>query len=188
MRYAIIFDTEFTTWPGAMASGWAEPWQHREIVQIAGAKVDPENLHIVEEFDCLVQPRINPQLSDFFTELTGITQDDVTRSGVDFPTAFKKFKDFIGEGSAYCYGWDGKVINENAVLANHLEWCDTLEIHSLHPYFQEHGVDTQKINSGRLAQYFGIDIDIREHNAMDDVYSIHAAICHLNKNGKLLPF
>jgi hypothetical protein len=83
---------------------------------------------------------------------------------------------------------DAEVLNLNCELHKREDWVDYLKSDSVLPYFESHGVDARKINSGKLADYFGVDIEIREHNAMDDVYSIHAALKHLKAQGHKIPF
>ena len=56
-----------------MASRWTRPGEHTEIVQIGAVKLDAETLKITDEFECLVRPRVNPVLSQYLTDLTGIT-------------------------------------------------------------------------------------------------------------------
>src|SRR5690606_28807495 len=48
MPEIIFYDTECTTWEGALANNWGEPWQHREIVQVAAARFDTGSLRITE--------------------------------------------------------------------------------------------------------------------------------------------
>jgi len=187
-KTAIILDTEFTTWVGAMAAGWVEDWQHREIVQISAVKINTETLEILEKFDQLTKPRINPELSDFFTELTGITQAEVDRDGLSFIAGYDGFKAFVDGDTVHCYGWDGRVIAENLEMNDAADRIPEITFSNLQPYFGSKGVDASVINSGKLASHFGVDIEIREHNAMDDVYSIHAALKHLKAQGHNLPF
>ena len=61
----VVFDTEFTAWEGSMQRQWSEPWEHREIIQIAAVKVQASstNVRITETFNELVLPVINPTLS-----------------------------------------------------------------------------------------------------------------------------
>ena len=187
-KTAVILDTEFTTWKGAMQNNWGEDWQHREIVQFGAIKIDVETFEILGRFDKLVKPAINTELSNFFEELTGITNADVQANGRDFAAVYQDFIDFADGDTVYCYGWDGKVIAENCTLIDRPAWRNDLEINSLHDYFEGHGVDTSKINSGRLARYFEIPLEVFEHNALDDVYSIHAALKHLHEKGAETPF
>ncbi|MDX3362053.1 exonuclease domain-containing protein, partial [Streptomyces sp. ME02-6978.2a] len=92
----VIFDLEFTTWPGAMEQHWSAPGQLREIVQIGALRLN-EEYSVVEECETLVRPVVNPRLSPFFTTLTGIDQRRVDREGL--PPA-QALSDFL----AFCQG------------------------------------------------------------------------------------
>ena len=72
----IIADLEYTSWEGALESGWSAPGQFREIVQIGAVRVDAGDGFVeMAHFSMLVRPTINPELSDYFVTLTGITND-----------------------------------------------------------------------------------------------------------------
>ena len=77
----VFYDTEFTTWEGAMENDWSAPGQYREMVQIGAVRFDLDTLTEVDEFQLLVKPVKNPVLSDFFCELTGISNEDVVKTG-----------------------------------------------------------------------------------------------------------
>ena len=64
MTKFIVTDSEYTTFPGAIESDWtAEDWMHKEIVQIAAAKVDlSKDFNDVVVFETLVIPKINKAL------------------------------------------------------------------------------------------------------------------------------
>ena len=116
MRTIVFYDMEFTTWPGALDNDWAEDWQHREVVQIGALRFDLDKMQALHEFDVLVKPVLNPELSDLFIELTGITQKDVNEKGLSFPDAYHLFTTFVGHDKTCCYGWDARVMRENLVL------------------------------------------------------------------------
>lgn len=180
-KQVVFYDTEFTTWPGAMESGWAEDWQHRELVQIGAIRFDVENLKEGETFDILIKPVRNPVLSDFFTELTGISNDDVAENGLSFEEACKKFVAFIGEDECYSYGTDDSVVRENAELYDIDAYRDFTG-GNIGPWFARQGIDTTKVNSGALAKTLGLEMKIAEHNALEDVRSICAAFRELVAN------
>ena len=69
-----------------MATHWLRPGEFKEVVQIGAVRLDGD-FNIVAEFDVLVRPRINSRLSPYFENLTGITNEDVARSGQDFAAA-----------------------------------------------------------------------------------------------------
>lgn len=95
MNY-IVVDLEATCW---------NPRGPRpnEIIEIGAVCVD-ENQQIVGEFEQFVQPKIHPQLSEFCTELTSITQEMVD-SAPTFPEVLELFQNWIknfGEDYLLC--------------------------------------------------------------------------------------
>ena len=94
MQTAIIFDLEFTAWSGSMEHRWMRPGEHREVVQIGAIKLDTATLEEIDSFNVLVKPRLNPVLSPYLEALTGVTNEAVTRSGVDFADAYRAFVAF----------------------------------------------------------------------------------------------
>ena len=79
-----IFDLEYTAWECSMARHWLTPGEFKEVVQIGAVKLDADSFAILDEFESLVVPRINPVLSPYFEKLTGITSRQVSRNGKDF--------------------------------------------------------------------------------------------------------
>lgn len=191
-KQIIFYDMEFTTWEGAMANNWGEDWQYREVVQIAACRFDLDTLEEVEEFDILVKPKINPILSDFFMSLTGLSNEQVQKDGLDFPDAFHTFKKFIGNDTSACYGLDHVVMRENCTLNNMPDTEQDFDSFNIGPWFQEHGAAcgvTKTTNSGKLAATMGAPINsIQEHNALHDVRSICAAYRFLIQKGIKSPF
>ncbi|MGW2525226.1 exonuclease domain-containing protein [Streptomyces sp. NPDC001617] len=189
----VVLDLEFTTWPGALEQDWGAPGQLREIVQIGALRLQ-EDCSVVEEYEALVRPVVNPRLSAFFTELTGIGQERLDREGVPAAEALGEFLGFCRGEAVLSYGNDMMVVGENigwarargeevknGFLAAHFldirPW-----VHSLAP-------ETATFNSGRLWQVLGLPRPAagNEHSALFDCYSLAAAIRHLRGRGAALP-
>lgn len=193
MSMIVFYDTEFTTWEGAMENDWKEPGQYRELVQIGAIRFDLETLEEQEEFLVLVRPVKNPVLSDFFTQLTGITNAEVAKDGLAFPDAYRQFKAFIGNEQTSCYGWDARVMRENLVFNNMPATEAEFDSHNIGPWFFDagaaYGVIKGKTNSGKLAATVGAPMtSIQEHNALHDARSIAAAYRFLIGKGSKSPF
>ena len=174
----VIFDTEFTTWEGAMERGWSGDYEHREIVQIAAQKIDLKNEAVIESFERLVRPQVNPDLSQYFQELTGITQVAVDEHGVDFTTMYTEFSRWADGLTKYAYGKrvhepaDVAVLQENIALYELDLTLDTTEYGNLAAVYQSVGIDTSAYSSGELYRAFGLELDGHVHNAMHDVTSL----------------
>ncbi|MDP6451614.1 MAG: exonuclease domain-containing protein, partial [Lentisphaeria bacterium] len=88
-RTVIIFDTEYTSWEGSLQRGWSEPWEHRELVQIAAVRTveTAAGFEAVDTLDLVVQPQVNREVSDYFVALTGLDRERIAVEGVSFQTA-----------------------------------------------------------------------------------------------------
>lgn len=176
MSAFIIFDTEFTAWPGSQVHTWSREGEAREIIQLAALKTEITNgqLAALASLNVLVQPTINPVLSDYIQNLTGIKQALVDDHGVDFVSCAEQFYEFADDGTLPCYSWgpDVGVLQENFTI-NSLPW----------PYSSEHfldlkrvlmrvGLDYRQYVSGDLAKCVGQPQKGHMHNALYDVKSI----------------
>ena len=101
----VVWDTEFTAWPGSQERGWTGPGEHRELVQIgAVALAATAEFKEIATFERVIQPTINPRLSPYFMELTGISQERVDCDGIPFPAALEAFADFVNR-------WSGGIVS-----------------------------------------------------------------------------
>jgi 3'-5' exoribonuclease 1 len=85
MNY-IILDLEATCWETKKVSP-------NEIIEIGAVCINPEK-QLVGEFCSFVKPSINPLLSEFCTQLTSITQENVDAAPL-FPEAVAAFQSWI---------------------------------------------------------------------------------------------
>lgn len=183
----VILDTEYTSWKGSMERNWSGPNEHREIVQIAAIIVDSNNLSELEHFSILIQPKLNPILSNYFVNLTGINYN-MLKEGKSFKDAILEYKDFIDERPVFACGNEGEIISENLYINSVDNFKELLNVSDLRPWFSANGLDADTIPSGELHKYLGIGLKGSAHNALHDVRSILASIKYLVKNGALNPF
>ncbi len=184
----VIFDLEYTAWEGSNERDWSHPGEFREIVQIGAISIDGVSLEEQEVFDCFVRPRINPDLSDYFINLTGITNEDVKRHGVDLSDAHRHFSDFLQKRLAFAYGNDDEIMAENVALYDLVLGAPNISAVNLRHWFKDHNVPTDDYVSGEVAQFVGAPINLSAHNAVNDVRSIIAAVKHLVGQGAENPF
>ena len=117
--YFIIFDTEYTSWKGSQERNWNGKNEYKEIVQISGFKINKKKSHleIIDKIDIIVKPKINPLLSEYFINLTGITQKKVEKEGIQIEKANEIFYNFCKNNNQeiplYSYGNDFKILEEN---------------------------------------------------------------------------
>ncbi len=198
MSTFVVFDLEFTSWPGSLEQDWSEPGQLREIVQIGALRVSTgasaDDHTVVEEYEALVRPVVNPRLSPFFTSLTGIDQETVDREGVAPAEALSDFLAFCRGQSVLSYGNDMVVLGENVGWARARgeeikNGFLTAGFLNIRPWLNTVAPITASANSGRLWETLGLPKPVagREHSALFDCYSIAAAIRHVRAGGAALP-
>jgi inhibitor of KinA sporulation pathway (predicted exonuclease) len=176
MQSAVFYDLEFTAWEGAMEGRWLAPGQFREVVQIGAVKVDARTLATLAEFAVLAKPRLNPVLSDYFQDLTGITNAMLAERGMDFRAAYDRFRDFAGDGPILSFGRDDLVIVENLALYAIGDARPLPEHRNFAAWLREQGVATKGIHACDVARVCGASFEGREHDALDDARSLVAGL------------
>ncbi len=182
---AVVWDTEFTTWEGAMARNWSGENEYRELVQIAAKVIDFDNGDELAEMDILVKPVINPVVSDYFTDLTSVTQDQIEKDGLSFADAYQKFKDFVGDLPCFSYGMDCVILQEGCDL-NDISYDLTCPFLNACVYFKNAGIDVRQYTSGTISKAFGIELDGHVHYAMHDVNSLTQALLAVHKKKQII--
>jgi inhibitor of KinA sporulation pathway (predicted exonuclease) len=94
--YFAVIDFEATCWDEG------ERRADQEIIEIGCVVVERMGGEPVNEFDTFVRPVRYPELSDFCTELTTITQRDVDTAPT-FPNALGMMQDMLGDPLQYIF-------------------------------------------------------------------------------------
>ncbi len=185
----ILFDLEWTTWEGAEARNWSREGEHMEVVQAGAALLDGRHMEELESINVLIRPQFNPILSQYFIDLTGITQEEIEQKGIDFRAFLKIFLDFCSELPIYCFGRaDGGGLSDYDVLVKN---CELLEMkfplartrfHNINEIFHQHGYEIEQ--SGSSPEAFGIELPFRPHDALNDVRAVLIALRALNERLK----
>jgi inhibitor of KinA sporulation pathway (predicted exonuclease) len=178
-----VFDLEYTAWECSMARQWMTPGEYREVVQIGAVKLNADTFAELDAFDVLVRPRINPQLSPYFQNLTGITQEAVTRSGVDFADAYARFLNFAGDAPIAAFGRDEQVLLDNLRLYGIAGTRDLPVFYNLRGWFAVQGLDPRGLLSCDIAPALGVPFVGHTHNALNDARSLAAGMAALAARG-----
>ena len=180
---AVVFDLEFTSWPGSNERNWSLPNEDREIIQIGAVKIETTgDMREVDSFQILVRPLKNPILSDYIVNLTEITQEKVEKEGILFPLALSRFINFIGEHpiDILFNGGDKEVIEENCQIHNIPFLSIFKKSTDLKIYFSEVlGISRKNCTSGMLPELFGLNNHEKQHDALGDARSILQALRYL---------
>jgi len=178
-RFAIL-DLEWTSWEGAVERRWSGPGEEIEIVQVGMAVfADTPGIEEIDSLEFLVRPRINPELSDYFIELTGITQQDLDKDGIDFSEALRHIEAFIGEDirTIYSYGDDSRIVFRNCRLCGIEAPFQADMFASVKPEitaFAEH--PEPEFTSSDLPEVMGFAAPGNAHTALADVRCIAQAL------------
>jgi|OM-RGC.v1.018148226 DNA polymerase III, alpha subunit (gram-positive type) len=170
----VIFDTEFTSWEGAHARNWSGEGEHRELIQLGTIKV--RRLAEVDSLLLYSQPVINPQLSDFIIELTGVTQQDVDERGKAFTAVYQRFMEWVGDLPVVSFGTDETVLQENHDLQHTGVQLSIEQFSDVRDIFKAAGIETQQYSSGTIPAAFGLTPPPDAHDALNDCRSILLAL------------
>jgi inhibitor of KinA sporulation pathway (predicted exonuclease) len=188
MPNVVIFDLEFTAWPGSMEHRWLRPGEYREVVQIGGVKLDTITIAQTAEFNVLARPRLNPVLSPYFEELTGITNRVLAEEGVDFTDAYRSFVAFADGAPIAAFGRDDLVLADNLRLYGLGDAPPLPSYCNIVPWFIEYGIDPRGHHACDIARLAGAEFVGRRHDALDDARSVALGIATLIARGAANPF
>ncbi|GAB3740873.1 3'-5' exonuclease [Microlunatus parietis] len=190
METFVVFDLEFTSWPGANAADWSAPGQLREIIQIAALRLAADTYEVVDEFEALVRPVQNPTLSPYVSELTGIEQGELDRQGRPPAAALGAFLGFCRQQVVVSYGNDMVVLGENVgwarsrgeQVANGFLGSGFV---NLRPLINSLAPATASANAGRLWSVLGLPRPGAaggQHSALFDCHSLAVALRELGRD------
>jgi inhibitor of KinA sporulation pathway (predicted exonuclease) len=186
--HAVIFDLEFTAWEGSMQSRWTREGEHTEVVQIGAVKIDADTLREVDGFEMLVRPRVNPILSDYFVELTHITNEAVTHRGVDFIIAYRAFLDFVGDAATFAHGRDDLILLDNLKRYGWEKSLPLVRYSNAVPWFAAQGIDLKGKRACEVAEAAGAIFEGHKHDALADARGVAAGFRVLIEKGAPNPF
>ncbi len=140
-----------------------------------------------EILDVIVRPRLNPVLSPYLAELTGITNEEVRARGVDFVDAYRESVTFAGGLPIIAYGRDELVLIDNLRLYG-IENAPPLPPYiNVIPWMGEQGVDVRGLHSCDVGPMAGVPFTGRKHNARYDALSVVAGVGALIARGAPAP-
>lgn len=183
----IVFDTEYTAWDGSLGRGWSGPGEFREIVQIGAVRLDTTAFEESGALDVIVRPLLNPSLSAYFTDLTGLTDERVRAEGVTLAEGIDRFLAFIGDTPlVLANGNDLRVIDWNCRMLDIACALPPARFRNIRPVLRDLlvGAD-QDVSSYTLAEAVGEPATGRAHDGLADARSIAAAFRALRRKGQL---
>ncbi|MEP3113447.1 3'-5' exonuclease [Nisaea sp.] len=184
----VVFDLEITAWEGSLARNWSDPDEFMEVVQIGAVKIDAAMpMAELSSFEALVTPEKNPVLSNYFIELTGITNSDLISDGIPFKDALARFFAFVGDAClVVSNGSDWSDLVQNADWAG-LDWPFEDDLFAnIRPCLAEAlGLPESQTVSSTLPQHLGHKAMPGAHTGLGDARAIALAVRDLRSLGRL---
>lgn len=198
MKTAVIFDCEFLCIRGSQSRFWCAAIDPDPVIaQIGAVKIGLEAPYpILETFKAYVEPHDRHgdryDIDPFFTELTGITDEHISRDGKPLPVALADLDQF-SEGAMF-WSWGKDELNMIAISCYVEGIAPVLPA----PRFDNAvklllaaGMpveDLARTPSNKLADYYGIEHPaLQAHDALDDARSVAYTLQYLLQTGKLHP-
>ncbi len=198
MQTAIIFDCEFLCLEGSQRRFWCAAHDPDPVIaQIGSVKLGlAGDYPIIETFRQFVTPVDRHgqryELDPFFTQLTGITEQNIAQEGIPINDALIAFDTF--SDGATCWSWGKDELNmvaiscyvagvPNPIPANRFDNAVKLVLAAGMPV-----EDIARTPSNKLVEYYGVEHPpLRGHDALDDALSVSYAMQHLLRAGQLTP-
>lgn len=198
MKTAIILDCEFLTIEGSPQRFWCGPFDPDPVVaQIGAVRLGLEgDFPLIDNLSLLVKPLDRHgqayEIDPFFTELTGITGEQINEGGLQLADALSQL-DRFSQG-AIIFSWGKDEFNLVAISAyvtgiapsipatRFGNACDLL----LSSGMPLEAIRTTRSNS--LPAYFDITHPpLKPHDATDDARAVAYTLQYLLKLGRLSP-
>jgi len=158
------------------------------VVQIGAVKLDAHDLKILDRFEILLRPRYNATLSEYFTRLTGITNDALSARAVDFVTAYRSFREFVGNAQLWAFGRDDLVLIENLKLYGWENDRELAAYSNVIPWFAEQGINLTGKHACDVAEEVRAEFEGRKHDALADAQGVVSGIVRCVERGAPNPF
>ncbi|KAL7844021.1 hypothetical protein SRHO_G00225600 [Serrasalmus rhombeus] len=164
-----------------------------EIIEFPMVLIDTHTLEIVDCFQEYVKPELNPQLSDFCIELTGIAQEMVDEADT-FPRVFRRVVAWLQEkelGTKYKYAlltdgsWDMSKFLYTQCRLSHIRYPKFARkwINIRKSYANYYKVARNKTKLSCMLENLGMKYEGRPHCGLDDSRNIARIAIHMLKDG-----
>ncbi|RWS15901.1 exoribonuclease 1-like protein [Dinothrombium tinctorium] len=164
----------------------------QEIIEFPAFLVDVRTKEIVGSFHEFVRPQVNPKLSQFCTELTGITQEMVDRADT-FPVVLDRFENwfysYLSESNCTSFAiatdgpWDMAHFFSRQCQLNRIafpsyckRWINLRKVFSSH-------YKTHHFCLNQMLTHLNIEFQGRRHSGFDDALNIAHVLIRLLIDG-----
>ena len=142
-----------------------------EIIEFGAVKLDKQ-LNITDRFSCFVKPQVGKKISSIITDLTSITDANLT-DAMPFMQVMSRFKKWAGDCVISTWGTsDILALLENCRYFGGMETIPFLQRYADMQVFVERMLNTdgkEQLGLSKAAEMLGINMDALDHHrALDD--------------------
>lgn len=164
-RHIVVVDIEHTC-----AMDGSIPPEERETIEIGAVLIDACSLQIIDEFSELIRPITHPKLSQFCTELTGITQAELDVAA-HFPEVFALFIDWLPDNSDYVIAtwgsYDIVQLNIDCAVHGMAAFKPSINLNLKIAFKEAHNLK-KKVGLKRALEIANLSYEGSHHRALDD--------------------
>jgi len=185
MNYIFVIDFEATCWENKDNKQWCQ-----EIIEFPCVVIDVQKAEIIDIFHEYISPVINPQLSQYCINLTGITQKQVDNGALfsevveRFETFYRKYQELSEQNPILILtvgNWDfGTAYKHNCKLFGienkFRTWCD-IKLSFKNAYHTNKAGGMVK-----MLNFLGLPLIGRHHSGIDDAKNTAQIVLTMIKN------
>ena len=167
----------------------------QEVIEMPSVLLEGTTLAQVAEFESFVRPVHHPRLTEFCTQLTGITQAEVD-GAPPFPEVFAAHQrwleaqglDLAGTDWAFvtCGDWDLKTLLPGQLAAAEITdepACYRRWVNAKHP-FRKWAPKLRRAGMVRMLEALDLELEGRHHRGIDDSRNIAKIVRALAERGQ----
>jgi inhibitor of KinA sporulation pathway (predicted exonuclease) len=163
----MVIDFEATCWDDEGRRG------DEEIIEFGCVKMSQRTFRILDEFSSFVRPVRYPQLSNYCTSLTGITQQEVDTAPA-FPEVLHEFATWMGDPSHYTFcSWGAldHYLLRQASRFHNVPYPFDDEYLNIKPCFSDI-ISGREVSMERAMEMMELTLEGRHHRGIDDARNI----------------
>jgi len=181
-NYFLIIDLEATC-----SKDGSVPRHQMEIIEIGAVMLNRSTWEIDSEFQQFIKPIIHPQLTDFCTELTTITQQDVDTAAT-FPEVITQLQEWMLSFANYIFcswgNYDKTQFIQDCKF-HQIPYPFASEHRNIKQEFSEYLGVSRKFGMAQALQHLGMELQGTHHRGIDDARNIAAIFKYMhNQKGR----
>lgn len=148
------------------------PREEMEIIEIGLVMFDLKCNRIVDRYESLVIPVINPILNKFCTDLTGISQEELESKGKSYKEVMEEVSNWIGDTSNFVWGswgyFDRNILEIECKRKSTSNPFGEMTHYNLSDEFRKKINSKRKLGLTRALNRLEISYEGQKHRALSD--------------------